>query len=149
LPKAIARRQFGFIDRGDYPYSSCHVDNLVEAIGLALDRGAGGRAYFVNDSETRTFRDFVRMVASLENLSIDALPSMPYGAAFFAGRMLESAWAMLRREGDPPLSRSMVRMIGREFTTTDALARQELGYEGRTSISDGARLYRARNRVYA
>lgn len=142
LPKAIAAGQFGFIDRGDYAYSTCHVDNVIEAIGCALERGSGGRAYFVNDRETMTFRDFVRMVAGIENLSIDKLPSMPYGVAFFVGRMLEGVWAMLGRAGDPPLSRSMVRMIGREFTTSDAAARRELGYEGTTLPADGLRLYR-------
>ncbi len=143
LPKAIASGQFGFIDRGDYAYSTCHVDNVIEAIGCALERGTGGRAYFINDCETLTFRDFVRMVASSENLSIDRLPSMPYGAAFFVGRILEGVWAMLGRADDPPLSRSMVRMIGREFTTTDAAARRELGYEGKVRPAQGAGLYRA------
>ncbi len=144
LPKAIASRQFGFIERGEYAYSTCHVDNLIEAIGCALESGTGGRAYFVNDQETLTFRDFVRMIAGLENLSIDKLPSMPYGAAFFVGRMLEGVWAPLRRPGDPPLSRSMVRMIGREFTTSDAAARRELGYVGGVSIAEGLRRYKAK-----
>lgn len=142
LPQAIARHQFGFINRGDYAYSTCHVDNLIEAIVCALDRGTGGRAYFVNDPETLTFREFVRMVAGAQNLSIDRLPSMPYGIAFFAGRMLEGVWARMGRTGDPPLSRSMVRMIGREFTTTDAAARRDLGYVGNTRLSDGSSFYR-------
>jgi len=34
------------------------------------------------------------------------------------------------RKTDPPLSRSMVRTIGRPFTTSDAAARRELGYAG-------------------
>lgn len=143
LPKAIAAHQFGFINRGDYAYSTCHVDNLIEAIECALDRGTGGRAYFVNDSETRTFRDLVRMVASLEGLAIDKLPSMPYGVAFLVGRLMEGVWTLMRRVGDPPLSRSMVRMIGREFTTSDAAARRELGYTGKTAVAEGLRLYRA------
>lgn len=130
LPRAVAAGQFGFVDRGDYAYSTCHVDNVIEAIRCALQRGTGGRAYFINDRETGTFRDFVRMVASRENLAIDKLPSMPYGVAFLVGRVLEGVWGLLRRAGDPPLSRSMVRMIGREFTTSDAAARRDLGYEG-------------------
>ncbi|HTO28143.1 MAG TPA: NAD-dependent epimerase/dehydratase family protein [Devosia sp.] len=143
LPRAIAAGQFGFIDRGDYAYSTCHVDNVIEAIGCALERGTGGRAYFINDRETLTFRDFVRIVASVENLSIDRLPSMPYGVAFFVGWLLEGVWTMARRAGDPPLSRSMVRMIGREFATSDAAARRELGYEGKTLLADGSLRYRA------
>lgn len=149
LPKAIAARQFGFIDRGDYAYSTCHVDNVIEAIGCALERGTGGRAYFINDRDTLTFRDFVRMVANSENLSIDELPSTPYGVAFFLGRMLEGVWPLLRRADDPPLSRSLVRMIGREFTTSDAAARRELGYAGEIGVAEGARLYRISNPLFA
>jgi nucleoside-diphosphate-sugar epimerase len=147
LPGAIAAGRFGFIDRGDYPYATCHVDNVIEAIELALTRGAGGRAYFVNDPETPTFRDFVGMVAGLEGLSIEKLPSMPYGLAFLVGRMLEAVWSVTGRSGDPPLSRSMVRMIGREFTTSDAAARRELGYVGRTGLEEGLRLYREKAAV--
>jgi hypothetical protein len=83
------------------------------------------------------------MVARSAGLSIDRLPSMPYGVAFNAGRFLETLWPLLGRTGDPPLSRSMVRMIGRDFTTTDAAARRELGYVGNALFADGWRLDRS------
>lgn len=142
LPAAIASGQFAFIDRGDYTYATCHVDNVVEAIECALERGTGGRAYFINDRERQTFREFVGRIAGAHGVSIDRLRSMPYRLAFFMGRMMETAWSLRRQAGDPPLSRSMVRMIGREFSTSDAAARRELGYVGRTSLADGLRLYR-------
>jgi hypothetical protein len=56
--------------------------------------------------------------------------------------MMEGLWPLMRRAGDPPLSRSMVRMIGREFTTSDAAAQRELGYRAKTLPADGVRLYR-------
>lgn len=142
LPAAIASGQFAFIDRGDYTYATCHVDNVVEAIECALERGTGGRAYFINDRGRQTFREFVGRIAGVQGVSIDRLRSMPYRLAFFMGRMMETVWWLRRQAGDPPLSRSMVRMIGREFSTKDAAARRELGYVGRTSLADGLRLYR-------
>lgn len=141
LPAAIASGQFAFINRGDYAYATCHVDNVVEAIECALDRGIGGRAYFVNDQEKLTFREFIAMIAGLQGLSVETLRSMPYGLAFIVGKMMEMVWAMRCRAEDPPLSRSMVRMIGREFSTSDAAARQDLGYVGKTSIAQGLRQY--------
>ena len=45
------------------------------------------------------------------------------------------------RDTDPPLSRSMIRMIGREFRVNDADARGGLGYVGKTSRAMGARRY--------
>jgi nucleoside-diphosphate-sugar epimerase len=142
LPKAIDSGQFALINRGDYLYATSHVDNVIEAVQCALERGAGGHAYFINDKERQTFRDFIAMIASTKNLTVDKLRSMPYGLAFTIGRLMEFFATITFRKSDPPLSRSMVRMIGREFNPSDAAARRELGYIGKTSISDGLRLYR-------
>lgn len=141
LPRAIRSGKFAFINRGDYPFVTCHVDNVIEAIKCALERGAGGHAYFINDRERITFRQFIKMIASLQNLSVEKLRSMPYGVAFAMARLMEFFAVVTFRKSDPPLSRSMVRMIGREFSTNDAAARRELGYVGKTSIADGLLRY--------
>jgi nucleoside-diphosphate-sugar epimerase len=141
LPQAINAGNFAFIDRGDYAFATCHVDNVVEAVQCALERGEGGRAYFITDQEKRTFREFVASLASIQGLSIEKIRSMPYWVALTLGRLMDAAWAILRKDGDPPVSRSMMRMIGREFNVSDAAARRELGYIGRTSRADGLRSY--------
>jgi nucleoside-diphosphate-sugar epimerase len=142
LSRAIASGRFAFIDRGEYPVSTCHVDNVVEAVGRALERGTGGHAYFVNDQESWTFREFIRSIADTQGVSTDKLRSMPYRLAFTIGRLMEFLAAVTFKKGDPPLSRSMVRMIGREFRTSDAAARRDLGYIGTTSQADGLRMYK-------
>jgi len=50
---------------------------------------------------------------------------------------MEAAEAMRSDKGDPPPTRTMVRLIGRESTTNDAAARRELGYIGTTTRADG------------
>lgn len=141
LPKAINSGQFAFIDRGDYAFATCHVDNAVEAIKCALERGEGGRAFFIADQETLTFREFVASLARIQGLSIEKLRSMPYWLAVNLGRLMDGVWNIARKEGDPPISRAMIRMIGREFSVNDAAARRELGYIGKTSRIDGLRTY--------
>ena len=137
IPEAIGSGQFRFIDRGDYPFSSGHVDNVIEALQCALASGDSGRAYFVTDPEPTTFRDFVAMLASLHGLSIEALGSMAYRLVFTLGRLIEISAALTFSRKDPPLSRPLVRMIGRAFTLDDAAARKSLGYVGRTSRTQG------------
>jgi hypothetical protein len=56
--------------------------------------------------------------------------SMPYWLAFTIGRFMEIFAALTFKQDDPPLSRSLVRMIGREFTVDDSAARRDLGYVG-------------------
>ena len=141
LPAMIRRGRFAFIDGGRYPYVSCHVDNVVEAIRCALERGEGGAAYFINDPEPTTFREFASGIARAHGLSVERAPSIPYGLAFAAGRLMEAAATMIRSKNDPPMSRSMVRLIGREFVTSDERARRELGYVGHITRAEGLRDY--------
>ncbi|WP_428662977.1 NAD-dependent epimerase/dehydratase family protein [Reyranella sp.] len=141
IPHAITSGQFAFIARGDYPYSTCHVDNVAEALICALDRGDGGRAYFVRDPDNTTFRAFVDGLAKLQGLSIDRLRSVSYGTAFFMGRMMELGARLRRSDQDPALTRTMVRLIGREFTIDDSAARRDLGYVGKVSRPEGLASY--------
>jgi nucleoside-diphosphate-sugar epimerase len=141
LPEAINSGRFAFIDRGDYAFDTCHVDNVLEAVQCALERGEGGRAFFITDQEKLKFREFVAALASLQGLSIEELRSTPYWLAMTLGRLMDAVWATTCKEGDPPISRSMMRMVGRECSVNDAAARRELGYVGRTSRADGLRGY--------
>lgn len=141
IPDAIGSGRFAFVNRGDYPFSTCHVDNVVEAIRLGLDHGTGGRAYFINDRETTSFRDFIAKLAQLQGLSIEKVRSIPYRLAFTLGRLMEIGAALGRSDNDPPLTRSMIRMIGREMTTNDVAARRDLGYVGKISRADGLAAY--------
>lgn len=145
LPGAIKSGQFAFIDRGDYAFATCHIDNVVEAVECALERGDGGRAFFIGDQDKQTFREFVASLATLQGLSIDKLRSMPYWLASAIGRLLDVIWAVTRKDDDPPISRSMMRMIGREFSINDGAARRELGYIGTVSRADGLRGYNVSN----
>ncbi|MGS0892610.1 NAD-dependent epimerase/dehydratase family protein [Burkholderia stagnalis] len=144
IPQAIGSGQFSFIDRGNYPCVTCHVDNVAEAVQCALERGTGGRAYFINDRGTMTFRAFIAMLAGLQGFSIDGIRSVPYWLAFTLGRLMEIGAVIRRAKDDPPLTRTMVRMIGREFTTDDSAARRELGYVGRVSRDEGLATYGVR-----
>jgi nucleoside-diphosphate-sugar epimerase len=141
LPGMLKRHQFGFIDRGDFPYVTCHVDNVVEAVLCALRSDAGGKAYFINDREATTFRAFVIDIAKSLGLDASRAPSMPYGVARGIGRVMEGLWSVVGASTDPPLSRAMVRLIGREFATSDAAARRDLGYVGHRTRAEGLATY--------
>jgi nucleoside-diphosphate-sugar epimerase len=143
LPDAIGSGKFAFIERGDYPFAICHVDNVIEAVQCAFLRGTGGRAYFINDHEPTTFRDFVAMLADMQGLSIGGLKSVSYRLAFTLGRLMEIGAAITSSKDDPSLSRTLVRMIGREFTVSDTAARGELGYLARVSRAEGVATYNA------
>ena len=142
LPGMLKRHQFGFIERGDFPCVTCHADNVVEAVLCALRAETGGKAYFINDREPTTFRDFVIGMAASLGLDASRSPSMPYGVARGIGGAMEALWSLVGSRTDPPLSRTMVRLIGLAFTTSDAAARRELGYVGHRTRAEGLAGYR-------
>jgi nucleoside-diphosphate-sugar epimerase len=142
LPSMLKWHMFGFIGGGSFPYVTCHVDNVVEAALCALKAKAGGKAYFINDRELITFRAFVIDIAKSLGLDASRTPSMPYRLACMAGGLLEALWSLAGSSADPPISRTMVRLIGREFTTSDAGARRDLGYAGHRTRADGLACYR-------
>lgn len=137
LPALVKGGQFAFISRGDYPYVTCHADNVAEAVCAALSARTGGRAYFINDSEPTTFRVFAATLGASVGVDISGARSVPYGVAWYGGLAMEALWSLAGAREDPPLSRTMVRLIGRSFATSDAAARRELGYRGLKKRAEG------------
>lgn len=141
LPKLARRRLFGFVGGGDFPCVTCHVDNLVEAALCALRSPAHGRAFFVNDPEPTRFRAFVLGIGAALGLDLSRAPAFPYAIARGLGGLMQGLWAWTGARSDPPMSRTMVRLIGRPFTTSDAAARAALGYLGRRRRVEGLAAY--------
>lgn len=141
LPVMVKRGMFGFIGGGRFPCVTCHVDNVVEALILALTKGRGGEAYFINDAEPTTLREFLIDVGHALGLSLEKSRSLPYGVAMALGRVMEGVAWLTRAKDDPPMTRTMVRLIGRPFTSNDAKARAELGYVGKVTRAEGLKAY--------
>jgi nucleoside-diphosphate-sugar epimerase len=72
-------------------------------------------------------REFIARILAAHNLPTPA-KSIPRRTAWIAGSMLDAAWTILRRPGQPPVSRLMVALNGGPFRVTDHKARHELGY---------------------
>jgi nucleoside-diphosphate-sugar epimerase len=139
LAAAVRAGRFMWIDGGDYPTSTCHVDNVCEALLLAAERGRGGEAYFATDGEPVQLRGFVtRMLASRGVDPGDK--SVPRALALALAYVAEFAWEILGWVGihsEPPVTRMAVHLFGEPVTVSDARARRELGYRGRVTREQG------------
>ncbi|HEU5074437.1 MAG TPA: NAD-dependent epimerase/dehydratase family protein [Polyangiaceae bacterium] len=145
LPKllhAVRQRKFMWIAGGRYPTSTCHVENVVEGIGLALERGRGGEAYFLTDGEPTEFRSFITALLATQGVEAP-VASLPRPVAKVLARVLEGAWRGFGLAGEPPLTRTLVLLMGEEVTVSDAKARRELGYLGSMSRERGLAEMRA------
>ncbi|GAX35552.1 NAD-dependent epimerase/dehydratase family protein [Nodularia sp. NIES-3585] len=127
IVKAVRQNQFLWIDQGNYLYVTTHVANVCHGSILAAQHSPGGQAYFLADDGVVKFRDWVRTLVQIEGVN-PRNRSIPYIFAWSIAGLLEFLWKIQKRRDVPPITQSMVRLIGRGFTFSDRKARNELGY---------------------
>lgn len=139
LPKLVAAvraGRFAWVDGGRYLTQTCHIDNVVEGLLLAAERGRGGEAYFLTDGAPVDFREFFTDWLGTQGLSIPD-KSVPFRMAYGFGAVCEWLWDHLPLPGAPPVSRLPVALGGQAVTISDAKARRELGYTGAVTRAAG------------
>jgi len=112
-----------------------YIDDLVEAIVLALRRGTPGRAYTVWDGEPVSFRDyFTRLAEIAGGRPPRRLPRPLLAAAAGATELLARA-----RGRAPAFGRHGITLVDRDGTASNARARSELGWEPQVDLDEGLR----------
>lgn len=142
LLKMAASGQWMWIDHGRALTSTTYIDNLVDAIVLALDKGRPGEAYFILDEGTRSLHEMVSAMAGVAGVRLPE-KSMPYWLAASIAWLCEAAWRTFRLRGEPPLTRHAAMVMARECTLRGDKAKQELGYAPRVSVAQGLAALRA------
>lgn len=131
LPRIVERvdaGRFAWLGGGRALTSTCHVENVVAGLLAAAERGRPGEAYFVRDDDDLTFREFLGGLLARKGRDASQAPDVPLGLARFMAPLVEGAYAMFRLEGEPPVTRTAIALIGSEVTVRDDKARGELGY---------------------
>jgi nucleoside-diphosphate-sugar epimerase len=121
-------------DGGTHAMSTCHINNLVDALLLAVERGHG--AYFVADAEEVTLRSIVSDLLATRGVKAGD-KSVSFGMAWMLAGVMGLFWNLFNLKGEPPVTRQMLRLIGKPFTVNISKARRELGYAPRVSWKQG------------
>jgi nucleoside-diphosphate-sugar epimerase len=128
--------RFALPDAGRQAMSTSHVDNVVEALVLAAEKGRGGEAYHATDGDDTTLKDV--LTALLGTRGVPPIErSAPFGVAWRMAAVMEGAWRLLRLRSKPPVTRQTLRMIGQDFTLDTTKARRDLGYAPVVDWADG------------
>lgn len=120
--------RFAWIGGGGHLTSITHVENVVEGLLLAAERGRAGEAYFVTDGEPVVFREFISELLRARGVDPPER-SIPAPVAGAVARTAELAWRVLPLPGEPPLTRFAYWAASQQCTLDDSKARAELGYE--------------------
>ena len=136
LVDTVKAGHWQWVDDGKSVISTCHVDNLVDALLLAADNGRGGEAYFVADKGGRTMKSiFVGLLATRGVKAGEK--SIGFGAAWIFAGVMSVVWRIFRLKGEPPITRQLLRFVGKSFTVRTDKAQHELGYAPRITWQQG------------
>lgn len=141
LAAAVNSGKFAWIGGGRYLTSTAHVDNVVEGMLLAAEKGTPGEIYFLTDGEPVEFRDFVTKLLATQGIDPGSR-SIPRWLA----RTTVALTSWMKR---PPLTKTAFALMAHEVTVDDRKARRELGYVGRKSIAEGLAEMTAENTARA
>jgi len=139
LPEMVATVQagrFAWVGGGRNVTDTAHVDNVVEGLILAAEKGRPGEAYFVTDGEPVTFREFVTELLRTQGIEPPDR-SLPAWMATPMARVCEAAWKLLPLPGEPPMTTFRAWLLTQECTIDISKARAELGYEPLVSHEQG------------
>lgn len=128
--------KFAWVGGGGNLTSTAHVENVVEGLVLAAEKGRGGEAYFVTDGEPIAFREMITALAATQGVEPGSR-NVPAPVAKTAAAAAEGLWRTLRLRGEPPITRLAVWNSALECTVNDAKAREKLGYRPVISREDG------------
>lgn len=129
LVDAVKSGKFAWIGGGRYLTSTAHVDNVVEGMLLAAEKGTPGEIYFLTDGEPVEFRDFITKLLATQGVDAGSR-SIPRWLA----RTTVALTSWMKR---PPLTKTAFALMAHEVTVDDSKARRELGYAGKKSIAEG------------
>jgi nucleoside-diphosphate-sugar epimerase len=133
IGEAAKRGKFGWINQGEYLYSTCYIKNLQFSVRLALQTDLFGQAFFISDGTPMMYRYFMTRRLTIGGFPV---PSFSIGVylAWALARFTENGWKYLPLRGLPPLTREMVRLTGNPFTLSIEKASKLLGYQPTYSV---------------
>lgn len=136
--ETVKAGQFRWVGTGSQAMSTAHVDNVCHALELAVEKGRGGEAYFVSDGTDTTLKGLISGLLRTRGIE-PPRASAPLPVAWVMAGVMEWVWRTFSRQGEPPITRQMLRLIGKPFTLDIGKAQRELGYRPEVSSEQGLR----------
>lgn len=133
--KRVKQGLFPMFGKGKTYYHPLYIDNLIDALMLAMEAGKGvGEAYLIADEEYVELEDLVRRVAKALNVAV-AIPHFPLMPLIIAGHICEK---LCKPFGiAPPIFPRRVDWYRQNRAFKIDKAKNELDYQPRVGLDEG------------
>jgi len=136
--KRVATGTFPMFGNGRTLYHPLYIDNLVDALVLAMEPGKGlGEAYLIADEEYVEIEDLVQRVAKAMGRQVK-IPHYPVWPVVAAGHIMETVCKPFKVT--PPIFPRRVDWFRQNRAFRIDKAKRDLGYAPRVPLDEGLRL---------
>lgn len=140
IVKGLRSRRLMLVEDGENLLSLTFIDNVVEAIMLALKKKeATGRIFNITDGSKVTSRRFVKDIMSALGIDLN-LKTIPYPMIYSMAYLLERFYGALRKSTPPLYTRFAARFLKYSAIFDISRAIYDLGYQPKISYQAGMTL---------
>ena len=133
----LKRKRFAFVGTGEAVLSNTYIDNLVDAIFLALDKdGIIGEAFNIRDPRPVSRIEFIRTIAERADLEQPQRHLPPWLIQKLTP-VMESIWRMIGSENPPLLTKARLKFLVTNLDFSIDKAREKLGYNPPIDFQQG------------
>jgi len=134
LIKAIAKKHFILVTKGDIWQTPIFIDDLIQGTILCAEKGRSGEIYHLAGKEVLTVKQIVDHIADTAGVKIPSftLPLMSVRAAAF---LLEKVFYIFKKEA--PLTRGKLAFFIHPKPLSIDKSRCELGFDPKTDFATG------------
>ena len=140
LPRILERLSSGgfkFLGSGQTLLNNTYVENLVDAVFLALDKDDQiGEVFNVTDGALVTKREFISTIANLAGYPVPE-KAVPLFVARFLAKLMESTWRYLEKDEAPLLNGARIKFLGLNLDFSIEKAKRQLGYTPKVKFETG------------
>ena len=113
--------------------------HLQAADVLAIGSPVGGRAYFISQGTPVNCWDWINEIIVIAGLA-PVTKAMSFRSAWRAGRVLESAYRVMRIQSEPRMTRFLAAQLATSHYFDISAARRDFGYRPRITTDRGMQL---------
>lgn len=134
LFRAVRKGIFAFVGSGASTIHPVYIDDLLDGLELCAAKEPQRSVYIIGGERPVSKKELISVIASCINVPSPRI-FLPVGPTMGAARALEMVCRVVPLE--PPLTRSRVLMLSKNWGYSIEKAKRELGYCPRVSLDDG------------